>query len=151
MKVPVALAAVILSFSAPQTPATAPCPEAGSSCPFASGGWVLFVDSNRRVPDFWLETSLVVDEIDVCRHGISFLFEGRDEGNDYLAALVFVNPSGDAWSMDPDEVRYGVDRSFFQQRYDALLGDLDRLAGGSSAGGGGSTSGPSRRRTDRGS
>jgi hypothetical protein len=136
MKVLVALAAVILSVSAPPTPSAASCPDAGSSCPLASGGWVLFVDSNRRVPDFWLEAALVVQEIDVCRHGISFLFEGRDEGNNYQAALVFVNPSGDAWSEEPDEVSSLQDRSEFQERYDSLLEELRGVAGGIPAGGG---------------
>ena len=117
MKVLLALAATILTISAHATPRPTSCPEVGTSCPMSSGGWVLFVDANRRVPDFWHDDTLVVQEIDVCRHGVSFVFDGRDDGNLYVAALVFVNPSGEAWSFGPDDLPYDQPRTYFDARY----------------------------------
>jgi hypothetical protein len=136
MKVLVALAAAVLTINAHAAPPATPCPEAGASCPLSPGGWVLFVDANRRVPDFWHEDTLVIEEIDVCRHGVSFVFEGRDDGNLYLAALVFVNPSGEAWDADPSEIRFGEPWEYFESRYAELLARLNRVSGGAFAAGG---------------
>ena len=62
-------------------------------CPQSSDGWVLFEDSNRRVPDFWRRDSVVVDVIDVCRHGVNIFFLSEEDGQPRYVALVIVRPT----------------------------------------------------------
>ncbi len=94
-----------------------------------SGGWVLFADSNRRVPDFWLQDSLVVQEIAVCRNGISFLFIATDEGSLYWVALVFLNPLGPLWSSLAKGPWIDRGDDYFRERYSHLLASLQQVAG----------------------
>ena len=68
-------------------------PKDEGCCPQSSDGWLLFEDSNPRVPDFWRRDSVVVDVIDVCRHGINFYFVSEEDGQPRYVALVIVKPS----------------------------------------------------------
>ena len=100
-------------------------------CPQVSSEWLLFEDSNPRVPDFWRRDSVVVDVIDVCRHGINFYFFSEEDGQPRYVALIIVKPTrrlfetrvlrrvGDA----PLEVR--LERA--HRKYAELLATLEQL------------------------
>jgi hypothetical protein len=99
-----ALSACALTLCPPQT-GSGPC-----DCPEMTSGWVLFDDSSRRVPDFWRRDSLEVQQIILCRHGLTFVFLARDAGSLYLASLMMVDPTAAAprlaqklseWRDDP--------------------------------------------------
>ena len=62
-------------------------------CPQSTDGWMLFEDSNRRLPDFWWADSVIVEAIDVCSHGIHFFFVSEEDGQPRYVALVIVKPS----------------------------------------------------------
>jgi hypothetical protein len=68
-------------------------PGDNGCCPQSSDGWLLFEDSNPRVPDFWRRDSVVVDVIDVCRHGINCYFVSEEDGQPRYVALIIVKPS----------------------------------------------------------
>ncbi len=105
--------------------------EEGGCCPQSSRGWVLFEDDNRRVPDFWKRDSVVVDVIDVCRHGVNFYFVSEEDGQPRYVALVFVKPSRELFETrvirrvgdPPIETR--LQRAC--QRYTELLANLERF------------------------
>lgn len=69
--------------------------DGSCTCPQTSRGWLLFVDSNTRTPDFWRKDEVVVEEIAICPHGVRFVFVAEEDGNPYLTALVFANPVAD--------------------------------------------------------
>jgi hypothetical protein len=109
-------------------------------CPQSSFGWVLFEDSNRGVPDFWWQDSLEVQQIAVCRHGISFLFLAEEAGNLHVAALVFVNPSEEFLETRLGyklyDLPFGRDIAHFKKRYSLLLSRLNCLWNGKFEAGG---------------
>ena len=69
------------------------CSPRGACCPQTTHGWVLFEDANRRVPDFWYADSVVVSVVEVCRHGINFMFVSEEDGQPRYVALVVVRPT----------------------------------------------------------
>lgn len=102
-------------------------------CPQSGGGWMLFEDSNPRVPDFWKRDSVVVDVIEVCRHGVNFYFISEEDGQPRYVALVFVKPSRDLFETrvprragDPP-IEERLERA--RARYVDLLTNLERLLG----------------------
>lgn len=99
-------------------------PTSSCSCPQTSHGWLLFLDSNTRTPDFWWEDEIIVQEISTCPHGIRFLFVAEEGGNPHLVALVFADPA-----TNP---RIGArpDSRWLAKRYAALRTALSQLTDG---------------------
>ncbi len=81
--------------------------EIGGCCPQTGLGWVLFKDSNPRAPDFWCQTPVVVEAIEVCPHGIHFFFVAEEDNQTRYIALVVVKPT----------------RELFETRVRVTLGD----------------------------
>ena len=67
--------------------------EIGACCPQTGLGWMLFQDSNPRAPDFWCQTPVVVEAIEVCSHGIHFFFVAEEDDQTRYVALVVVKPT----------------------------------------------------------
>ena len=130
MTVFLALAAAVLATSVQGMPSRALDAGRSRSCPPWTPGWILFEDSSRRVPDFWWQDSLAVQRISVCPDGITFLFLGKDAGTLYVAALVFLNPSGKSWDGRGIATQCGKSREFFETRYQALRDRLNQVSGG---------------------
>jgi hypothetical protein len=94
---------------------------------------VLFEDSNPRVPDFWKRDSVVVDVVEVCRHGVNFYFISEEDGQPRYVALVIVKPSRQLFETrvirrvgdPPLETR--LERAC--ARYVELTENLERLLG----------------------
>ena len=124
-----ALVAMLLTVHTAPTLAGIPDTETSCACPLHSRTALLFEDCSRRVPDFWWEDSLAVQEIVVCSRGISFVFVGRDEGSLFLSVLVFLNPFGDAWDSERPRPPILEGRSPDADRYQALLDALSQVAG----------------------
>lgn len=103
--------------------------ETSCTCPLHSRTALLFEDCSRRVPDFWWEDSLAVQEIVVCSRGISFVFVGHDEGSLFLSVLVFPDPLGDAWDSERHRPPIPEGRSSDADRYRDLLAALSQAAG----------------------
>jgi len=86
------------------------------------------------MPDFWVEEVLEVDEISLCRHGISFVFLTRQNENLIIASLFFPEPTPEFMEsrmartskrdLDGERVRL-VDR------YTTLRWRIEELFGGS--------------------
>lgn len=103
----------------------------GGCCPQSRDGWVLFEDSNPRVPDFWRRDSVVVDVIDVCRHGINIYFLSEEDGQPRYVALIVVKPSRELYETrvvsrigdPPLETRVQL----AERKYADLLTALGRL------------------------
>jgi hypothetical protein len=129
----VAAAAVAAAPALPDgTAAGASCP-----CPLHSHGALLFEDISRRVPDFWYEDSLEVQEIIICPRGISFIFLGHDEGSLFLSTLVFVNPDGEGRPADSQELRSPWVIRHNQDQYRSLVESISRITGAAPGAGGG--------------
>jgi hypothetical protein len=100
-------------------------------CPQSSDGWVLFEDSNPRVPDFWRRDSVVVDAVDVCRHGINFYFLSEEDGQPRYVALIIVKPTRELYETrvirrvgDPP-LETCLERA--QQKYADLVAALEQF------------------------
>ncbi len=106
-------------------------PSDQGCCPQSTLGWLLFEDSNRRVPDFWRLDSVVVDVIEVCRHGVNFFFVSEEDGQPRYVALVIVKPNRELYETRvihrvgdaPIEVR--LERA--HRGYADLVAGLERL------------------------
>lgn len=72
--------------ASPPSLATQTCPVEGSTCPRTTGGWLLFRDSFRGMPDFWTLEVIVIDEISVCPHGVHLVFDVEERGDRHVAA-----------------------------------------------------------------
>jgi hypothetical protein len=102
-------------------------------CPQSTDGWLLFQDSNHRVPDFWRRDSVVVDIVDVCPHGINFYFVSEEDEQPRYVALVIVKPSRELYETraihrigdPPIDVR--LERA--RVKYADLVSTLERLFG----------------------
>lgn len=129
MKPLVALAATVLAVSLQTAFVRTSSAQDCSNLP-DSGGWVLFADSNRGVPDFWTQDSLDVQQIAICPNGVSFLFLATEGGSLYLAALVFVNPLGMLWRFGGSRTPSDFGLEYYEGRYSTLLEDLEHIAGG---------------------
>jgi hypothetical protein len=102
--------------------------EGPCAWPPTTSGWMLFDDSSRRVPDFWWEDSLEVEQICACEHGIHFVFEVEERQNPHLAALVFPKPTPDLVEnrlhLQPDGARHERELMRLREKYAALLRGL---------------------------
>jgi hypothetical protein len=133
------LFAVVVDTAVAAAPALPGLTDAGVSCPcpLHSHGALLFEDISRRVPDFWHEDSLEVQEIIICPRGISFIFLGHDEGSLFLSTLVFVNPDGEGRAADSRELQNPWVIRHNQDQYRALVESVSRISGAALGAGGG--------------
>lgn len=103
-------------------------------CPQRAPGWLLYQDSNGDIPDFFSDKRVIVQEIQICEHGISFLFISEQNCNWHISALVIVRPSEEflrerlgAWDS---LTRIKKLKEQYLGRYFSLFFDLKKASNG---------------------
>jgi hypothetical protein len=97
-------------------------------CPQKSHGWFLYADQNR-IPDFWWQDSVSVQEIILCPHGIHFLFHADQDDQPHYVALLVAQPTRELYKarcfsrLGVPSIESGL--SLATERYTRLVNQID--------------------------